>query len=440
MKIVFTLNHFLPDQIGGTEIYTFALAKQLRQNGFDVQILIPNYTKSHDETYIYKDILVYKYAEPSISNRKRITGNVAPLGISAFKSYLERVKPDIIHFQEIAGGTGITTYHLQIAKSVGIKTITTFHVAAYTCMTSTMMYKNRIPCDGKINLKKCSLCYLTQSSAVGLAQPIQIISNFLSTLGLNPLSINNKIGTLVGVNQLVINRKNRFLNITENSDKIIALSNWYKEVLVLNGIKPSKLKYISQGLTQDYSVNSSDNITNYFTKKPLKIMFLGRLTRYKGIHTILDAISVLNPDDFILNIYGDFTQDRFGRWLKKKSSKLENVNWHGKLSNDHVIEVMKKHDLLCTCSTIAEMSPLVIQEAFAANLPVIASNVSGNNEQITHNYNGLLFKKNDYKSLALQIIRCFNEPGLLPSIKSNMRPPKSFKVIAEEHIDLYKSL
>lgn len=47
------------------------------------------------------------------------------------------------------------------------------------------------------------------------------------------------------------------------------------------------------------------------------------------------------------------------------------------------------------CSTFSEMSPLVIQEAFAARLPVIASNVYGNAEQITHGENGLLFNFND---------------------------------------------
>lgn len=92
------------------------------------------------------------------------------------------------------------------------------------------------------------------------------------------------------------------------------------------------------------------------------------------------------------------------------------------------------------CSTFSEMSPLVIQEAFAARLPVIASNVYGNAEQITHGENGLLFNFNDVEDLRRQILQCINRPALLNAMTKKIAPPRSFKDLASDYLELYKSI
>jgi glycosyltransferase involved in cell wall biosynthesis len=86
------------------------------------------------------------------------------------------------------------------------------------------------------------------------------------------------------------------------------------------------------------------------------------------------------------------------------------------------------------------MSPLVIQESNAAGIPVIASNVYGNAEQISHNHNGLLFEFNNVNDLREQIIRCLNERSLLQDLTKNIKPPRSFKEVGREYLDLYNNL
>ena len=63
---------------------------------------------------------------------------------------------------------------------------------------------------------------------------------------------------------------------------------------------------------------------------------------------------------------------------------------------------MADYDLLCVPSLSSEMSPLVIQEAFAAGIPVLASRGYGNIEQIRHGENGLVFNFNSADSLAIK--------------------------------------
>ena len=86
------------------------------------------------------------------------------------------------------------------------------------------------------------------------------------------------------------------------------------------------------------------------------------------------------------------------------------------------------------------MSPLVIQEAFAANVPVIASDVYGNAEQITHNENGWLFTFKDSDSLKLQLQQLINNPSLVEKAKNNIKPVKSFSTVASEYLIVYKKV
>jgi glycosyltransferase involved in cell wall biosynthesis len=101
---------------------------------------------------------------------------------------------------------------------------------------------------------------------------------------------------------------------------------------------------------------------------------------------------------------------------------------------------MQQYDALCLCSTFSEMSPLVIQEAFAAGIPIIASNVYGNAEQIKNGYNGLLFGFKDAASLKEQLLRCINDPVLLIEMKKNTRAPRSFQQVGDEYYRIYQTL
>ena len=103
MKVLQVLNHFLPYQTAGTEVYTWALSKQLMQRGVEVKIVTPHYGKRESSNYIYDDLFVHQYAEPSIVDRSLIMGLRAPDGLFFFDEFIRHEKPDIIHFHEIAG-------------------------------------------------------------------------------------------------------------------------------------------------------------------------------------------------------------------------------------------------------------------------------------------------------------------------------------------------
>jgi glycosyltransferase involved in cell wall biosynthesis len=207
--------------------------------------------------------------------------------------------------------------------------------------------------------------------------------------------------------------------------------------LIANGIDQKKIQVIKQGIPFDP--------TNYISTRTthdgsLKLIFLGRINKFKGLHLLIEAIKDIDPLLVQLSIFGNSDDSFYESSLKNQTESNNNIFWNGQLNQKDVVKILQQHDALCLCSTFSEMSPLVIQEAFAAGIPVIASNVYGNEEQIRHNMNGLLFDFNNVNDLRRQIIRCIKEPSLLQDLAKNIKSPRSFKEVGGEYLTLYKNL
>jgi glycosyltransferase involved in cell wall biosynthesis len=437
MKVLQVLNHFLPQQTAGTEVYTWALCRQLQKKGVDVKVLIPHYENNDSVDYVYDGLPVHKYAEPSIVDRSLIMGFREPDGLKNFIAYLKKEQPDLIHFHELAGSNGITLKHLQASKSSGAKVIMTFHLAGYTCKTGTLVYKGRFLCNGKINLVKCSTCYLNSRGYTKAAPFLIGASAILHKLSIDTSKLNNKMGTALGTVPILAKITTDLQTLINSCDRVVAITHWYKNVLQLNSIDPQKICFIPQALPFDNFTQPSKIRSVH---SPLRLLFLGRLNKFKGLHLIVEALREIDSTLVSLSIFGNSDDEEFEYVQRIKTSNQSNIYWGGKLEQKDVVPTMREFDILCLCSTFSEMSPLVIQEAFAARIPVIASNVYGNAEQITHGDNGLLFKFNDVEDLRKHILILIKHPELLDQMKIKISPPRSFKNLASDYLDLYKSI
>lgn len=437
MKVFQVLSKFLPQQIAGTEVYTMALSKQLQKKDIDVKVVIPNYGGRLASVYAYEGLTVHQYAEPSVENRQLIMGFNPPEGLEYFTKFIRNEQPDIIHFHELAGSNGITLHHVKEARKVCKKVFMTFHLTTYSCMTGALIQNGLSNCNGKIDLRKCTECYLSSKK---LEKPIVNIftwlSLFLNLLGVNPTKLSSRLATALGSTSLVKKKHQNLLELVNQCDKVIVLNNWYKEILISNGISPDKIALISQGLPFNSTFMKEEKLYN----DKIRFIFVGRISHFKGIHLLIDAFMQLDCTKAELHIYGQTDEPMYENDLKEKTNLFENIQWKGMLSQSDVLSTMYNYDALCLCSTITEMSPLVIQEAFAAGIPIIASNVYGNAEQIKHGINGLLFTFNDSKDLLRQLNRCLDEKDLLKSLAKNIIPPRTFDKVGDEYIELYKSL
>ena len=70
--------------------------------------------------------------------------------------------------------------------------------------------------------------------------------------------------------------------------------------------------------------------------------------------------------------------------------------------------------------------------------PIIASNVGGPAERISHEKDGLLFDVADASSLARTIRRACDEQGLWKRLVDGIRPPASAQIMANAYLSVYR--
>jgi glycosyltransferase involved in cell wall biosynthesis len=141
-----------------------------------------------------------------------------------------------------------------------------------------------------------------------------------------------------------------------------------------------------------------------------------------------------------LDIYGPDAEGAYAEECRRQTAGMGNVHWKGSIAPGTVVPTLAHYDLLCLPSTFSEMSPLVIQEAFAAGIPVLASNVYGNAEQLSDGVNSWLFEFKNIASLKEKLQLLINDPVLLEQAKKRLPITRSFDAVASEHLALYKSV
>jgi glycosyltransferase involved in cell wall biosynthesis len=82
----------------------------------------------------------------------------------------------------------------------------------------------------------------------------------------------------------------------------------------------------------------------------------------------------------------------------------------------------------------------VIFEAFAAGIPVVATNLGGMSEFVRHERDGLLFGLEDHGGLARQLRRLVEEPGLLERLRAGIEPVKTVQENVDELEVMYGGL
>ncbi len=434
MKIIFCLHHFLPEYIAGTEIYTLRLAQSLKISGVDVVILIPGFDIPVTTEYINEGIRVIRHAENSLEDREMIMGKKAPGGLQEFADIMIKERPDIVHFHELAPGRGTNIFHVEKTHSLNIPIILTFHLSYYTCIKNSLYYKNIKKCDGIIMVKRCTECVYDEKNIKGL--PGKFLSNTaaaLFKLNINTTSWNNPAGTALGFPFVIKKLKDNLFRLSTLAEKIVVIAQWYKEILEKNEIPSSKLVYIKQGLTSEYSAPLVHESIDY----PLKVVYIGRITSTKGLHLLIDTVCRLPHDKISLHIYGKESESDYVNECKKRSACSNNISWKGVIASKNVIPTLSGYDLLCLPSIFSEMSPLVIQEAFAAGIPVLVSTVYGNIEQVIPGTDGWLFRFNDREDLFEKMLYLINNLHEVEQARHHLPPSNSFSQVAESHLHLY---
>lgn len=210
------------------------------------------------------------------------------------------------------------------------------------------------------------------------------------------------------INKLKLLKRRIIIN---RIDKIICVSDFLKKWLKSQyNIPDNKLQTIHNGVYLKRFNNLNESIGN-------EILYIGQLIPEKGIHILIQAINeVLPRKEVYLTILGD------GKYYEELVNLTQKLNLENYVKFEGLVEdvslYFKKASLLICPSIWNEAFGLVLIEAMASRVPVIASRCGGIPEIITHGYTGILVPANDQKALTDAIDELFNNPILQENIRT----------------------
>lgn len=156
----------------------------------------------------------------------------------------------------------------------------------------------------------------------------------------------------------------------------------------------------------------------------LNILFVGRLEKRKGLRYLLRAFAQMKaarPDSRLLIVGGYDARQRRGyeRWVKE--SDLGDIHFAGYLPLEALPRYHHSSHIFCAPNTGNESQGIVLLEAMAAGLPIVASNIDGFAGVLTHGVEGLLVRPKDSDALAAALIGLAGDPALRASMAGEAR-------------------
>ena len=252
----------------------------------------------------------------------------------------------------------------------------------------------------------------------------------------------------------------------EMADSIIAVSEETKQdVLTHFEVDENKIKVIYNGIDLDeYNVTSdSSALAKYGVDKSKPyVLFVGRITRQKGIIHLVNAIQYMDSNIQVVLCAGAPDTEAIGQEMKTKVEEVQkardNVIWIPEMLSKKEIIQLYSHAAVFCCPSIYEPFGIINIEAMACNTAVVASSVGGIKEVVRHGETGLLipieqdkkapFEASDpdkfARDLASAVKQLMKEEWLRKKMGANGRKRVEqffdWKAIAKQTEDLYKNI
>jgi glycosyltransferase involved in cell wall biosynthesis len=146
---------------------------------------------------------------------------------------------------------------------------------------------------------------------------------------------------------------------------------------------------------------------------PLRILTVGRLVGGKGFALLVDAVHALveRGHDVALTVVGDGPSAGHLHARARRLGLADSVEWVGALGQDEIRERYASADVFCLPS-FAEGVPVVLMEAMAMEVPVVATRLAGIPELIEDGTSGLLVTPARADELADALGRLAGDPEL----------------------------
>lgn len=414
LRICFVVHKLPPESLGGTEVYTRSLARALAAQGHYVQIFAPSVTVQQTEMVREADgVEVMRVPLPA----ERASENPAAQFWHTFRDrtlesrfahFVQQARPDVVHFQHVQGVSARL-----IALAGPRPRFATLHDYWYFCGNSQLVRPDRSPCAGpSAGCRNCVDCATARADLT----PLRALRPLVAL----PLAYRNQ--TLRAATSLI--------------DHFFAPSAFLRDRYVEQGFDGARIQVIENGM--DLERLHAGGEAARPAGNGLRVGYLGALAWQKGPHVLVDAFNRLPADTTArLTLHG--SGDAFPAYAATLRATVRHpaISLAAPVPYDDVGRVLRTFDVLVVPSLWYENSPLVIQEAYALGIPVVASNLGALAEKVADGRTGRLFPPGDAAALATLLQDLSVHPEQLAAWRDQITPPPAMPAHAAEIAAVY---
>ena len=400
MQITYFTHQYFPRSVGGTEVYTHGLAVRAQRAGHSVRVISHVESPSLDRND-FKATTTEHEGVPVTEIHYNLSraGHPAraeydnPHIVELLKPELERLKPDIVHAVHAMKLSGAA---LNLCYEMQLPVVLTLADYWFICARHTLIRWNEELCDGPRHDLDCLRCVHELHGFAGRAMeklPAPLLRAAAriatTTLGKNqPRSVRDL--------QAIRERESYLRDTVQRADRVIALSDFQKEIFVRNGYPAEKIHVLHHGLE-----TAGLKPAKSHASEPIEIVFIGSLVYHKGAHVVIEALARRADLKMRLRLYGDIRgTNPYHDSLKRLAATDNRVEFMGTFPPGELGRVFESADALAMPVLWYENEPLVVKAARYIGLPILASNIGTLAQSINNGINGVLLPPGDIDAWA----------------------------------------
>jgi glycosyltransferase involved in cell wall biosynthesis/GT2 family glycosyltransferase len=407
-RVLHVVHGWPPFNHAGTEIYARWLAtSQVARHDVSVYARIGDPHRCTGEASAYLDrgvdarLVVNNFDQRNPLARNAMVNLRLERDLSSF---LERTRPDLIHFHHLSG---LSASLLRAAATVGRPIVYQVQDWWALCPRANLVRGDHSLCSGP-GLAACSRC--------------------LPLTGLPPAPLLNRLLYLVRRRLLI-----RMLGLA--STYVMgshAIQRWYQEAGMLAPGAPVHVL--------PYGVPPASQVRQRPIRLPLRFGYIGSIMPHKGVHVAVQAFRGLSSDQAELRIWGnpEILPD-YSRQLNELAEPGV-VKLMGTFAEADKGDVLGQLDILLVPSVGLESFGIVAREAMAAGVPVLASRLGALAELEIDGRCGALIAPGDSDALRAWIDRLIAEPGIIDRWRAALPHVKTTEEHALEIDQIYQEL
>ena len=218
--------------------------------------------------------------------------------------------------------------------------------------------------------------------------------------------------------------------LVNQADHVISVSEDIRKYLVKTmGLVEDSISFIPNGVD---TATYRPGLSRTALQKSLPglpeqyILFVGQLTYRKGVDVLLEALSRPNSSSVHAVVVGDGPERRRLTLLSRELGVENRAHFVGGVSRE-LLPSLYSNAQCFVLPTRGEGMPLVLLEALASGLPIVATNIGSISAILEKRLVGFLFEKEDADTLARYTLRIVSNNSLRQELGASARE------LAENH-------